>query len=148
MKTGITDFINYKLIELMGVPKKYKNNPYIYRGYISLINKWRKEGYGLKYIYYIILKLDDIVKNGKSVNIGLAVYLLKNSKIEFDINKDNIVIPTRKSLLRAGYTIEQLPKYMRTKKENTFLDKAKNSENNVSMVDVNSLAKFIRGNFG
>lgn len=148
MNYGVKSLINYMMIDLLGVPKKYKNNPNEYEGYYRLIGRWQKQRYPLKYIYYCLtLAKDYKYRTKKNVSVGFIIYLLKTKYDEYRSIKDKIKISSIDDLLNSGYSFDMLPTYMLSKAEKRFIDIVKHDKNkeNVTKQEVDSLKKMISG---
>jgi len=129
------------LIEVLGVPKKYRHDPYKYKGYNGFIFKLIKDGYDIGYVYFVVQKFyEQFLGRDKNVSLGYVVNVIKsqNMKDEYNYGAGRLNMTTRASLLRSGYTVDMLPYYMLNANERGERDKKLNSlGKNVSDSEVN-----------
>lgn len=112
--------INDMLVQMLGVPKKYRGTKNEHRGYFSILYKWiRKERYSIEYVYFVINRVyQKFLKGGKKVNYGYVYRCLEVGTKYYDPNKH--CLPNggnRESMLKAGFTIDFLPFHLLTKEE-------------------------------
>jgi hypothetical protein len=119
-ETYATYIINDKLIEILGLPKKFRGKKRNYQGYFSLIFKWvYKEKHDVKYIWYVVDRVYKSWKNlPRKITPGYFNTVFKSSKDHYDSDKVNLPYSaSREELLECGHTVKTLPFHLLTTKE-------------------------------
>lgn len=112
------------------------------KSFIKLLSKWAYH-YGIKYVYFVIKEAEEIkLTKHKDITIGYLIGMLKNMQDKYKNSIFTMVVPSRKDLLANGYNIADLPDYMLSKKERSFLQAVRrDSVENVSDTDVDNVKK-------
>lgn len=138
--------INDKLIELFGLPKKFRGVKQNYQGYFSLIYKWRnKDKYDLKFIWYVVNQVYMKFKHSKdSVTPGYFFTVFKVLADRYD--PDEVRLPysaSREECLKYGHTIKTLPFHLLTTKERKEREADVPPEEDVTERDRRAFRKFL-----
>lgn len=138
--------MNDMLIELFGLPKKYRGKKHTYRGHFSLLFKWiRKDKHEIKYIWFVVTSVYQKFKHsGAKVTPGYFNNAFKFYEKKY--NPDEVYLPysaSREEMLAVGHTIDTLPFHLLTKEERAAQDDE--VEVDITDEDRESFRKFLEG---
>ena len=148
-ETYATYIMNDKLIEVLGLPKKYKGKKQNYQGYFSLIFRWfYKDKYDIKYIWYVVDRVYQWKKqSGLNITVGYFNTAFLTNKDGYEKRKKYIKLPysaSREELIESGHTVESLPFHLLTTKERKEREQDVPAED-VTDKDREAFRKFLEG---
>jgi len=114
--------INRMLIDMFGIPKQAQGKKNAFKGYFPIIFKWINKGnFSIGYIYFVVSGLHRrYEKKQRPMSYAYVNGCLGSINFAEKYNPDIHKLPAggdREGLLKAGYTINNLPVHLLTAEE-------------------------------
>jgi len=131
--------VNNMFVEIVGVPAKYKHDPFSCPSYYAMVGKLSKK-YSIEYIHFVLSDiLEWKIKSGKKMSVGYIVKVLASSIEKFEPYKDTYKIITREILENNG--VKDFPIFMLSAAER----KERGIENiGVTQKEIDDLKQYIK----